>query len=129
MLDLFYAPLTETYFQKALIGGSIIAMVAGVVGSLVVLRRMAFLGDALSHAMIAGVAGGYLFMKLAFGLEAHAPGMLLGSLIAAVTTVALISFCLQNFKGKGGHSHRNHVHGYFCFGRGGGFYFQALYPH
>ncbi|NWH03430.1 iron chelate uptake ABC transporter family permease subunit [Desulfobacter latus] len=92
MLDLFYAPLTETYFQKALIGGSIIAMVAGVVGSLVVLRRMAFLGDALSHAMIAGVAGGYLFMKLAFGLEAHAPGMLLGSLIAAVTTVALISF-------------------------------------
>jgi len=92
MLDLFYAPLTETYFQKALIGGAIIAMVAGVVGCLVVLRRMAFLGDALSHAMIAGVAGGYLFMKLAFGLEAHAPGMLLGSLIAAVTTVALISF-------------------------------------
>ena len=92
MYDLFIAPLTETYFQKALIGGSIVAIVAGVVGCLVVLRRMAFLGDALSHAMIAGVAGGYLFMKLFFGLEAHAPGMLLGSLIAAVTTVALISF-------------------------------------
>lgn len=92
MLGLFYAPLTEAYFQKALIGGSIVAMVAGVVGCLVVLRRMAFLGDALSHAMIAGVAGGYLVMKLTFGLEAHAPGMLLGSLIAAVTTVALISF-------------------------------------
>ncbi|MCW8799691.1 MAG: metal ABC transporter permease, partial [Desulfobacter sp.] len=70
MLDLFYTPLTETYFQKALIGGSIVAMVAGVVGCLVVLRRMAFLGDALSHAMIAGVAGGYLVMKLAFDLEA-----------------------------------------------------------
>jgi ABC-type Mn2+/Zn2+ transport system permease subunit len=92
MFDLFLAPLMETYFQKALIGGSIVAVVAGVVGCLVVLRRMAFLGDALSHAMIAGVAGGYLVMKLAFGLEAHAPGMLLGSLIAAVTTVALISF-------------------------------------
>ncbi|MEH0022230.1 MAG: iron chelate uptake ABC transporter family permease subunit [Desulfobacter sp.] len=92
MFDLFIAPLTETYFQKALIGGSIVAMVAGVVGCLVVLRRMAFLGDALSHAMIAGVAGGYLVMKLFFGLEAHAPGMLLGSLIAAVSTVALISF-------------------------------------
>jgi manganese/iron transport system permease protein/iron/zinc/copper transport system permease protein len=92
MPALFYAPLTETYFQKALIGGSIVAMTAGVVGCLVVLRRMAFLGDALSHAMIAGVAGGYLVMKLAFDLEAHAPGMLLGSLIAAVTTVALISF-------------------------------------
>lgn len=92
MLDAFTAPLTETYFQKALIGGSIVAVVAGVVGCLVVLRRMAFLGDALSHAMIAGVAGGYLVMKMLFGLEAHAPGMLLGSLIAAITTVALISF-------------------------------------
>ena len=92
MYDLFIAPLTETYFQKALIGGSIVAVVASVVGCLVVLRRMAFLGDALSHAMIAGVAGGYLVMKLLFSLEAHAPGMLLGSLIAAITTVALISF-------------------------------------
>ncbi len=92
MYELFIAPLTETYFQKALIGGSIIAIVAGVVGCLVVLRRMAFLGDALSHAMIAGVAGGYLVMKMLFGQEAHAPGMLLGSLIAAIATVALISF-------------------------------------
>ena len=92
MYDLFIAPLTETYFQKALIGGSIVAIVAGVVGCLVILRRMAFLGDALSHAMIAGVAGGYLVMKLLFGLEAHAPGMLLGSLLAAIATVALISF-------------------------------------
>ena len=92
MYDLLIAPLAEIYFQKALIGGSIVAVVAGVVGCLVVLRRMAFLGDALSHAMIAGVAGGYLVMKLMFGAEAHAPGMLLGSLIAAVATVALISF-------------------------------------
>jgi manganese/iron transport system permease protein/iron/zinc/copper transport system permease protein len=67
-----------------------VAVVSGVVGCLVVLRRMAFLGDALSHAMIAGIAGGYLVMKLLFGLEAHAPGMLLGSLLAAVLTVALI---------------------------------------
>lgn len=93
--ELFLAPLAETYFQKALIGGCIVAIVAGVVGCLVVLRRMAFLGDALSHAMIAGVAGGYLVMKLLFGLEAHAPGMLLGSLLAAIVTVALISFVAQ----------------------------------
>jgi len=85
-------PLGETYFQKALIGGSVVAVVSSVAGCLVVLRRMAFLGDALSHAMIAGVAGGYLVMKLAFGLEANAPGMLVGSLIAAVVTVGLIGF-------------------------------------
>ena len=91
LIQAFWAPLTETYFQKALIGGCVVALVSGVVGCLVVLRRMAFLGDALSHAMIAGVAGGYLVMKLLFGLEAHAPGMLLGSLLAAILTVALIS--------------------------------------
>lgn len=88
----FLQPLGEVYFQKALIGALSIAVVAGVVGCLVILRRMSFLGDALSHAMIAGVAGGYLIMKIFFGLEAHAPGMLLGSLIAAIVTVALIGF-------------------------------------
>lgn len=89
---LFIDPLRETYFQKAMLGGCLVAAVSGVLGCLVVLRQMAFLGDALSHAMIAGVAGGYLFMKLVFGMEAHAPAMLLGSLIAAVLTVALIGF-------------------------------------
>lgn len=95
MIDLvsaFIDPLRETYFQKSMLGASIVAIVASVVGCLVVLRRMAFLGDALSHAMIAGVAGGYLVMKLLFGVEASAPGMLLGSLIAAVLTVGLIGF-------------------------------------
>jgi manganese/iron transport system permease protein/iron/zinc/copper transport system permease protein len=92
LTHLFLDPLQETFFQKALIGSSLVAMVSSVVGCLVVLRRMAFLGDALSHAMIAGVAGGYLFMKMLFGVEAHAPGMLVGSLITAVITVMLIGF-------------------------------------
>jgi len=90
--QLFLAPLGEGFFLKSLLGGGLVAIVSGVVGCLVVLRRMAFLGDALAHAMIAGVAGGYLVMKLFFGLEAHAPGMLLGSLLAAVLTVMLIGF-------------------------------------
>lgn len=85
-------PLREPFFVKALLGGSVVAIVCGVVGCLVILRRMAFLGDALSHAMIAGVVGGYLFMKLLFGIEAYAPAMLIGSLLAAVLTVFLIGF-------------------------------------
>ncbi len=95
MISLFepiITPLREPFFIKALIGGSMVAVVCGVVGCLVILRRMAFLGDALSHAMIAGVVGGYLFMKLLFGIEAYAPAMLVGSLIAAVLTVFLIGF-------------------------------------
>lgn len=92
LFALFVAPLHETFFQKALIGGCIAAIVCSVVGCLVILRRMAFLGDALSHAMLAGLAGGYLFMKLLFSTEAHAPAMLVGSIIAAVVTVASIGF-------------------------------------
>ncbi len=98
--ELFISPLRETFFQKALLGGCLVAVVSSVVGCLVVLRRMSFLGDALSHAMIAGVAGGYLFMKVLFGIEAHAPAMLIGSLIAAVLTVALIGFVSGLSRGK-----------------------------
>ncbi len=86
------APLQEPYLQKALIAGSVVAMACGVMGCLVILNRMAFLGDALSHAMLPGVAGGYLFMKLVFGVEAHTSGMLIGSLVAALLAVGLVNF-------------------------------------
>ncbi len=92
MIASIFSPLSETFFQKALLGGCLVAVVCGVIGCLVVVRRMAFLGDALSHAMIAGVGAGYLFMKVVFGREAHAPAMLIGSVIAAGITVGMIAF-------------------------------------
>jgi ABC-type Mn2+/Zn2+ transport system permease subunit/Mn-dependent DtxR family transcriptional regulator len=88
----FVEPLSQGFFLKALLGGIITAVVCSVIGCLVILKRMSFLGDALSHAMIAGVSGGYLFMKIAFGVEAYAPAMLAGSVIAAVITIGLIGF-------------------------------------
>jgi len=91
LLDQFITPFNEPFFVKAFFGGSVTAVVCGVIGCLVILRRMAFLGDALSHAMIAGVGAGYLFVKLLFGAEARAPAMLLGSLIAALITIVLVS--------------------------------------
>lgn len=91
-IHFFLVPLQETYFQKALIAGSIVAIACGVIGCLVILNRMAFLGDALSHAMLCGVAGGYLIMKLVFGVEAHSFGMIIGSLVAALLAIALVSF-------------------------------------
>lgn len=92
LYTLFIDPLTKMYFLKALAGGSIVAVVCAVAGCLVILQRMAFLGDALSHAMIAGVGAGYLFMKLVFGVEAAAGAMLTGSLISAFITVFMIGF-------------------------------------
>ena len=90
--DLIIAPLTESATQRALVGGCLVAIVCGVVGCYVILRRMAFLGDALSHAMLAGVTAGYLFMQAFFNRETHAGAMLVGSLLAGLFTVTAISF-------------------------------------
>ena len=87
----FLEPLTTEWFQRALIGGALAAVVCGVIGCFVILRRMAFLGDALSHSMLAGVAAGYLIMQLAYGAEAHAGAMLLGALLAGVFTVVSVN--------------------------------------
>ncbi|MCG8585299.1 MAG: metal ABC transporter permease [Pirellulales bacterium] len=95
-----YEPLTNVWFQKALIGGCLAAVACSVIGCFIILRRMAFLGDALAHAMLAGVTAGYLVMKLLFGEKAHAPGMLFGSLLAAVVTVGMISFISRSSRIK-----------------------------
>ena len=92
MYELFIEPLTDPTYQRALIGGSLIAIVCGVVGCYIILRRMAFLGDALSHSMLAGVTAGYLFMKIFYGQEAPALAMLIGSLFAGLFTVTSINF-------------------------------------
>jgi len=96
MLDLlwtlFIEPLGQQSFQKALIGGSLVAVVCAVVGCYIILRRMAFLGDALAHAMLAGVTAGYLIMLVFFGVSADAVAMFIGSIIAGLITVLLIGF-------------------------------------
>ena len=62
------------------------------VGCFIILRRMSFLADAISHSMIAGVIGGYLLMKILFQTEAKLGALLIGALIAGIVTVALVGF-------------------------------------
>lgn len=82
----------NSHLVRALLAGVLVSIVCGVMGCFIILRRMAFLGDAIAHAMLAGVVGGYLLMKLVFSADAHAPAMLIGSLLAGLTTVGLIGF-------------------------------------
>ncbi|GAA1941678.1 zinc ABC transporter permease AztB [Nocardioides hwasunensis] len=49
-------PFAHDFMQRALIGGSLVAVVCGVVGTWVVIRGMAFLGEAIGHGMLPGVA-------------------------------------------------------------------------
>jgi zinc transport system permease protein len=52
--------IAAEFFQRALIGGALIAITAPLLGLFLVLRRLAMIGDTLSHVSIAGVALGFL---------------------------------------------------------------------
>lgn len=49
-------PFAVTFVQRALWGGVLVSLICALAGTWVVLRGMAFLGDAMSHGMLPGVA-------------------------------------------------------------------------
>jgi manganese/iron transport system permease protein len=55
-MDWLTAPFELGFQQRALIGGSLAAVALAVVGTWVVIRGMTFLGDALVHGVIPGIA-------------------------------------------------------------------------
>ena len=60
MLDLILEPLKYAFMVRGMIAAVMVGIVCAVVGTYVVLRGMAFFGDALAHAILPGVAVGYL---------------------------------------------------------------------
>ncbi|MFB8294013.1 zinc ABC transporter permease AztB [Streptomyces bacillaris] len=49
-------PFEVTFVQRALWGGTLVSAICALAGTWVVLRGMAFLGDAMSHGLLPGVA-------------------------------------------------------------------------
>lgn len=74
-------PFTLAFMQKALFASLIVGVVCAVLGCYVVLRGMAFLGDALAHSVLPGVAVAYLV----------GANLLIGALIAGVLVAIGIS--------------------------------------
>jgi ABC-type Mn2+/Zn2+ transport system permease subunit len=60
LFDLLFQPLKYDFMLRGLAASVIVGIVCAVVGMYVVLRGMAFFGDALAHAVLPGVALGYL---------------------------------------------------------------------
>ena len=60
MLSFLLEPLQYSFMLRGLAAAIMVGLVCAVVGSFVVLRGMAFLGDALAHAILPGVAIAYL---------------------------------------------------------------------
>jgi ABC-type Mn2+/Zn2+ transport system permease subunit len=82
LLDLLVTPLSYPFMVRGLMAGIVVGAVCATVGTYVVLRGMAFFGDALAHAILPGVAVGYLI-----GGGARAPlfwGAMFASVLASV---------------------------------------------
>ncbi|NUM47704.1 MAG: metal ABC transporter permease [Anaerolineales bacterium] len=60
MLDFLLNPLTYPFMVRGLIAAVMVGVVSALVGTHVVLRGMAFFGDSLAHAILPGVAVGYV---------------------------------------------------------------------
>jgi manganese/iron transport system permease protein len=60
MIEFLTAPLAYPFLVRGLIAAVLVGVVCAVVGTYVVLRGMAFFGDALAHTILPGIAAGYL---------------------------------------------------------------------
>jgi manganese/iron transport system permease protein len=60
MISFLLEPLQYAFMWRSLAAAVIVGLVCAVVGTFVVLRGMAFFGDALAHAILPGVAVAYL---------------------------------------------------------------------
>ncbi|WP_040928179.1 metal ABC transporter permease [Nosocomiicoccus ampullae] len=56
VMNIFHDILAYEFFQKALLTGAVVGIVCGVIGSFIVMRGLALMGDAISHAVLPGVA-------------------------------------------------------------------------
>jgi len=60
LIEWLAAPWSYPFMVRALMASGIVGVVCSVVGSYVVLRGMTFLGDAIAHSILPGVAVGFL---------------------------------------------------------------------
>lgn len=74
--------MTYAFMQRGMLASVMVGILCSVVGCYVVLRGMAYLGDAMSHAILPGVAIAYLLKG----------EILIGALVAAVIVALGIGF-------------------------------------
>ncbi len=85
MVDYLVEPLSFGFMQRGLVASVLVATICGILGSFVVLKGLAFIGDALAHASFGGVA-------LAFVLGAN---IYIGAFVFAVATALGIGAITQ----------------------------------
>ena len=82
MFDWLLLPLEYEFMVRGLLASLMVGVLCAVVGCYVVLRSMAFMGDAMAHAILPGVAIAYLLKG----------DLLVGALVAAILVALGIGF-------------------------------------
>lgn len=73
MFDLLFEPFTYAYMTKAILVSAMVGGVCGFLSAYLMLKGWSLIGDALSHAIVPGVAGAYM-LGLPFALGAFFSG-------------------------------------------------------
>ena len=60
MINFLLEPLQYAFMIRGLVAAIVVGVICAIVGTYIVLRGMAFFGDALAHAILPGIAVGYL---------------------------------------------------------------------
>jgi manganese/iron transport system permease protein len=81
-------PFSVAFMARALAELAVLGALAGTVGVLIVLRRLAFMTDALTHTVFPGVVIGYL--------AAGEGGAFWGALVAGVATAVLLTWLTRH---------------------------------
>lgn len=90
MNDFFQHLFDYQFLNRALITSIVVGIVCGTVGSLIILRGLSLMGDAMSHAVLPGVA-------ISFWLGIP---MFIGAMVTGMIASLLIGFISNNSKTK-----------------------------
>lgn len=89
-MEFIHALINYGFMQKALLTSMMVGVICGVIGCFIILRGMALMGDAISHAVLPGVAISYML-----GIN-----FFIGAVITGVLTAIGIGFVSQNSRIK-----------------------------
>ncbi len=94
-MDEFFQQIAEPWALRALMASSMVGIMCGLLGCFLVLRNMALIGDALSHAILPGVVLAFFFVR------GHSTlGFFAGATLAGIFSAIAITWIQRHVETK-----------------------------
>ncbi len=88
IVEWLFEPFQYMFMTRALVGTSLVAVLSAVIGTFIVLKGLAFIGDAIAHTSFSGIA-----VALLLGINLY-----IGSMIFALITAVGVTFLNRSAK-------------------------------